>query len=41
MEITLFDLESGKEATIKRLEGGEGFLEKFNLLVGGVLNALL
>ena len=28
MESTLFDLKSGKKATIKRLEGGEEFRKK-------------
>ena len=32
MEITLFDLKSGKKATIKRLEEGEEFQKKLALL---------
>ena len=32
MEITLFDLESGKKATIKRLEGGVEFRKKLTSL---------
>ena len=37
METTLFDLESGKEATITRLRGGEEFRKKLaslNIRVG-------
>ncbi len=43
MEITLFDLESGKEATIKRFEGGEGFLKKLtslNIRAGKVIRKI-
>jgi ferrous iron transport protein A len=32
MEITLFDLQSGKKAIIKRLEEGEEFQKKLALL---------
>ncbi len=32
MEITLFDLESGKKATIKRLDGGVEFRKKLTSL---------
>ncbi|WP_415405581.1 FeoA family protein [Sulfurovum sp. CS9] len=32
MEITLFDLESGKKATIKRLDGGVEFQKKLTSL---------
>ena len=32
MEITLFDLESGKEASIKRFEGGVEFQKKLTSL---------
>jgi len=32
MEITLFDLESGKKATIKRLDGGVEFQKKLTFL---------
>ena len=32
MEITLFNLESGKKATIKRLDGGVEFRKKLTLL---------
>lgn len=40
MEITLFDLKSGKKATIKKLEGGVEFRKKLaslNIRVGKVI----
>jgi len=43
MEITLFDLESGKKATIKRLEGGEEFRKKLaslNIRVGKTIRKI-
>ncbi len=43
MEITLFDLESGKKATIKRLEGGVEFRKKLaslNIRVGKTIRKI-
>ena len=43
MEITLFDLESGKKATIKRLEGGIEFRKKLtslNIRVGKTIRKI-
>ena len=43
MEITLFDLESGKKATIKRLEDGEEFRKKLaslNIRVGKTIRKI-
>ena len=43
MEITLFDLESGKKATIKQLEGGEEFRKKLaslNIRVGKTIRKI-
>jgi len=43
MEITLFDLESGKKATIKRLDGGEEFRKKLaslNIRVGKTIRKI-
>lgn len=43
MEITLFDLESGKKATINRLEGGVEFRKKLaslNIRVGKTIRKI-
>ena len=43
MEITLFDLESGKKATIKRLDGGVEFRKKLtslNIRVGKTIRKI-
>ena len=43
MEITLFDLESGKKATIKRLDGGVEFQKKLtslNIRVGKTIRKI-
>lgn len=43
MELTLFDLKSGKKVTINRLEGGEGFRKKLaslNIRVGKTIRKI-